>query len=147
MRKKEYEALKRTVGEVEHVVDRADYLKHAYFWSGDNGNASARRSREKYLSAHAEWKEGGHEWYADIEVSQSRQNTYVYTHYYKDDDRTNLKAVRYSLKRMQATLAEETAKREKREARKQARLARLAETAQAVTEAVTGTEMPEAVTA
>lgn len=140
MRKKEFEELKTKVAEVEHLVERAEYVKYAWFWDGGNGNRSQRESRGEYLSAYAEWEEGGHKYTADLTVTQSRANTFVYRDYYKDGKKTNLTAIKNSLMRMQKTLDEETEKREKREARKQARMAKLAETAQAVTDAVKGAE-------
>lgn len=142
MRKKEYEELQKAVAKVERLIESAEYVKGAWFWEGDNGNASRRASRGEYLSDYAEWTEGGHKWTADLTVTQSRYYTYVDRDYRKDGEKTNLKAIRYSLARMQATLAEETAKREKREARKQARLAKAAEMAQALT----GTATPAAAT-
>ena len=146
MRKKEYIELRKAVAKVERFVESAEYVKNAWFWEGNNGDADRREARGENLSDYAEWEEGGHKWTADLTVTLMRRYTRVDRDYRKDGEKTNLKAIKYSLARMQATLAEETAKRAKREARKQARMAKLAETAQAVTDAVTGTEL-EAVTA
>ena len=146
MRKKEYEELKKTVAEVERFVRSAEYVKNVWFWEGNNGNADWLESRGEALSDYAEWEEGGHKWTADLTVTLTRRYTRVDRDYRKDGEKTNLKAIKNSLARMQKTLDEETERREKREARKQARLAKLAETAQAVTDAVTGAE-PEPVMA
>lgn len=116
--KKDYEKLLEDVKKVKELIEKADYVKHAYFWTGDNGNRSAREYRCRQLSGSAEWEEGGVSYYGSVDVTQSRNNTYVHSYYYKDEKRTNLKAVRYSYNRMKAILDTETAKREKREKKK-----------------------------
>ena len=122
MRKKEYIELKRTVAKVERFVKSAEYVKNAWWWGGSYGDADWRESRGESLSDYAEWEEGGHKYTADLTVTLTKKYTRVERDYRRDGERTNLKAIKYSLKRMQAVLEEETAKREKREARKQRNL-------------------------
>ena len=81
--KKDYEKLLEDVKKVKELIEKADYVKHAYFWTGDNGNRSAREYRCRQLSGSAEWEEGGVSYYGSVDVTQSRNNTYVHSYYYK----------------------------------------------------------------
>ena len=118
MKKKEYQELEATLHKIEKVLEMSDYLKYAFFWRGDNGNAEQRAKREEELQASAEWDEGGHHYYADIYTSQSRSYTRVYRDYRKDNISTNLTPLKNSYKRLKAIYDAETEKRRKRETNK-----------------------------
>lgn len=104
---KEYEAQKaekdekrKLIAKIEEVVDMADKMKNAYFWSNDCN----KQYRDKYDQNHSVpevcWEEGGHTYSAEFCTRSSRQNVYAKGHYYKDGTQTNLKAIRNSLARM-----------------------------------------------
>lgn len=85
--------------ELEELIQIAEKCKNAYFWTPEQ-SASMRRSKEKYYSRQVEWTEGGNEWYAETVMEQSCHNVYFHTNYTKNGKKTNLTAVRNSLKRM-----------------------------------------------
>ena len=99
-----YFLLRHDILRVSQIVDLADSMRNAYFWSG-LGNAS---DRARYDSEHSDcysWQEGGHDYYAVFETSSSCKNVYTSSCYKKDGVKTNLKAIRNSLKRMEEELS------------------------------------------
>ena len=97
---KERDEKRGLITKIETVVDMADEMKNAYFWS----NNCNKQYRDKYDQNHSVpevcWEEGGHTYSAEFCTRSSRQNVYAKGHYYKDGVETNLKAIRNSLKRM-----------------------------------------------
>mgnify|MGYP000889517939 CR=1 FL=1 len=97
---KERDEKRGLITKIESVVDMADEMKNAYFWSNDYN----KTYRDKYDQNHSVpevcWEEGGHTYSAEFCTRSSRQNVYAKGHYYKDGVETNLKAIRNSLKRM-----------------------------------------------
>ncbi len=87
------------IAELQEIIDIAEKCKNAYFWSPE-GCAGGRRAKEKQYSREIEWTEGGHEWTARTSMEQSCKNVYFRTEYTRDGKKTNLTAVRNSLKRM-----------------------------------------------
>lgn len=103
----EYEAqkadrqkLRSKIGHIEAVIDMADKMKNAYFWDNDM-NAKLRESYDRYHSvSEVCWEEGGHTYSAAFSTQSSRHNVYAKGYYYKDDEKTNLRAIRCSYNRM-----------------------------------------------
>lgn len=103
----EYEAqkadrqkLRSKIGHIEAVIDMADKMKNAYFWD-NNMNAKLRESYDRYHSVpEVCWEEGGHTYSAAFSTQSSRHNVYAKGYYYKDDEKTNLRAIRCSYNRM-----------------------------------------------
>lgn len=82
------------------VIDMADKMKNAYFWD-NNMNAKLRESYDRYHSvSEVCWEEGGHTYSAEFSTQSSRHNVYAKGYYYKDDVKTNLRAIRCSHDRM-----------------------------------------------
>ena len=86
------------------VVDLADSMKNAYFWSGINGNSRNRDYYNRRNSASATWTEGGVTWSASFKTVATRRNIYTYRDYYRGEEKTNLKAVRNSLARLRVEI-------------------------------------------
>ncbi len=83
-----------------YVVNTAESMRHADFWSCDQ-NASLRARYDKEHSAGpVNWTEGGHQYSAQFRTSASRRNVYTYRYYYKDGQKTTLTAIKKSLERM-----------------------------------------------
>lgn len=90
------------IAAIRAVIDSAEEMKNAYFFSPP-GNASGRRSYEKRHSApRVEWTDGKDEYSAEFTVSCSCANIYARGDYYKNGKKTNLTAIRNSLKRLEA---------------------------------------------
>lgn len=98
--KEERQEMLDTVAAIQKVVDMADKMKNAYFWTV-NENKSCRKRYDEYHSApEVCWTDNGHEYSAEFCTTSSRQNVYTKGYYYKDGKATNLKAIRYSCDRM-----------------------------------------------
>lgn len=103
----EYEAQKvdrqkllSKLGNIKAVINMADKMKNAYFWDNDM-NAKLRESYDRYHSvSEVCWEEGGHTYSAAFSTQSSRHNVYAKGYYYKDDVKTNLRAIRCSYDRM-----------------------------------------------
>lgn len=80
--------MNETVQKILDFNQACDRVAGAYFWSHDNGNASIRNSREKYLSAHTEFEHKGSRYICDLDVTQSRKITYTRITITKDGART-----------------------------------------------------------
>ena len=81
------------------VVEIADQMKNAYFWH-PVGTASGRVYYDETHSACHEWDEGGNHYSASFRTESSCAHIYTYRSYWKDGERTNLTAIRNSLKRL-----------------------------------------------
>ena len=88
------------INQIEAIVNEADAMRNAYFFSPP-GAAGARRAYEKKHShPRIEWSEGGHTYTAEYTVSCSCRNVYTYSEYTRDGKKTTLTAIRNSLSRM-----------------------------------------------
>ena len=90
---------KSELAAIEEVIDTAEYCKGSYFWS-PAGNASSRRWQEEKYTHKAVWREGGHDWTAETQMSQSCRNVYFWTVCMKDGVKTNMRAVKNSYDRL-----------------------------------------------
>ena len=87
------------------VIALADKMKNAWFWRGSTvGNASSRKRYDRNHTASARWEEGDHSWYAEFETRSTSSHVYTSSYYTRDGERTNLKAARYSLKRLESEI-------------------------------------------
>ena len=92
--------LKETILMIQKVIDISDKLKNSYFW-GPPGIASIRRRLEDKYTADASWSENGHDYTAHIGCTMSCNHVYVDRQYKKDGVKTNLTAVKASLRRLE----------------------------------------------
>lgn len=94
-----------TINAVQAIIDDAEYFKNSYFWT-PGGNSSSRKSYDrKHSHDTVTWTENGHDYSACFSVRSSYANYRVSSEYYKDGQKTNLKAIRYSLDRMKKALS------------------------------------------
>lgn len=93
---------KTLITSVKTIVCIAEKMRAAYFFTPPC-NANGRRRYEMENSfPKVEWFDGGHEYTAEYSVRCSCNNVYAKGHYTKDGRKTNLKAIRNSLKRLEA---------------------------------------------
>ena len=91
---------KALIADIEMIVDEAERMKKAYFYTPPM-NAAGRRSYEQYHShGPVEWSEGGHTYSAEYSVSCSCHNVYAKGIYYRDGNKTTLTTIKNSLKRL-----------------------------------------------
>ena len=88
------------VARISVIVDEAERMRNAYFFTPPK-RASSRPSYERNHS-HDEvaWSNGGHNYIASYNVSCSCHHVYAWGDYTRDGKRTNLTAIRNSLKRI-----------------------------------------------
>ena len=125
---KELMDLKETRSGIESVVNMAEKMKNAYFWTNDRGSASQRRRYDREHSASYRWDEGGHHYEAAFSTCSSVANIYTYRNYFFDGKRTNLTKIKGSLKRIENMISEKAEilarEEEKAEKRRMKRLAK-----------------------
>ena len=88
------------INAVREIVSEAENMKNAYFWNSPSSAASRRWYEKQHSHGLVEWDEGGHHYTAEYSVSCSCANVYANGNYTKDGRKTNLTAIRNSLKRM-----------------------------------------------
>ena len=81
-------AAKQIVDLLDDAIDHHQYMRHSYWWSGDNGNWDARRRRERQLSCMYTFYDDDKEVVIDQDVSMSRHNTYYKMTIYIDGEVT-----------------------------------------------------------
>lgn len=88
------------IHQIEAIIDLAEKMKNAYFWSPPSG-AGMRRSYEKYNSVPlVQWQENGNRYTAEYITKCSCNNIYAKGEYTKNGNKTTLTAIKNSLKRM-----------------------------------------------
>ena len=92
--------MNETVQKILNFNAACERVAGAYSWTRDNGNASIRNSREKYLSDYTEFEHAGHAYTCDLDVQQSRKNTYVRITITKDGKRTTRAVFKKILKEL-----------------------------------------------
>lgn len=94
------------VATVAAIVETAERFRSAYLWDAPKYASSRRYMERQNTYREVEWTEGGRVYTAKYDVSCSCRNVYASGTYTRDGDVTNLTAIRNSLKRMRAALAD-----------------------------------------
>lgn len=93
------------INKINDVIWTAEKFKNAYFL-GSVGNAyNRRRTEEKNSIDYFEWQDGKDVYSAEYTVSCSCKHTYASGSYTKNGNKTNLTAIKNSLKRLEAAEA------------------------------------------
>lgn len=95
-----------TIVTVAAIVETAERFRNAYFWTPPKHASSRGYMERENTYREVEWVEGGRTYTAKYDVSCSCRNVYAYGTYTRDGEVTNLTAIRNSLRRMQAALAD-----------------------------------------
>lgn len=91
-----------TISLLRKLVATADYYRYAFYMT-PHSSAAGRRMEEKQATVQEfAWTEGGHKYTACYKVTCSCARVYATGYYTRDGKRTNLTAVKNSLKRMEA---------------------------------------------
>ena len=94
-----------TVNQIESIVDQADKFRNSYFFAPPT-KAADRRNYESYNSRpEVKWIDSGNTYTAEFRVSCSCRNVYARGIYTKNGKKTNLTAIRNSLKRIRESLS------------------------------------------
>ena len=75
-------------------------LRGAYFWTPPATAASRRLMEKDFSIGPLEWKDGGHEYSAEINVRVSVNHVYVEKYFYKDSEKTTWTAIKNSIRRV-----------------------------------------------
>ena len=94
------------VATVAGIVETAERFRSAYLWTPPKYASSRRYMERENTYREVAWTEGGRTYTARYDVSCSCNNVYASGTYTRDGEITNLTAIRNSLKRMQAALAD-----------------------------------------
>lgn len=92
--------MEKIIGQIEAIVNEAEYMRNAYFWSPPSVAFLRRDYEKKHSHDEVAWTEGGHDYTADYSVMCSCRNIYASGRYTRDGEKTNLTAVKNSLKRL-----------------------------------------------
>ena len=85
---------------IHDIITQAEKFRHSYFFASP-GNASSRRSYEKYNSRdEIQWNDGKDIFTAKFDVSCSCNNVYATGYYTRNGKRTTLTAIKNSYNRM-----------------------------------------------
>ena len=96
------ENLKEIVHAVRRIVDEAERMRGAYFFTPPANAYGRRKDEQEHSHAKVQWKEGGHAYTAEYCVSCSCRNVYARGTYTRDGKETTITAIRNSLKRMES---------------------------------------------
>lgn len=89
-----------TIAAIAAIIDMAEAMKNAYFFSSPS-NARARRDyEEKHSIGKVEWDEGGRHYTAEYTTTCSCSNVYAKGSYTRDGKPTTLTAIRNSYRRL-----------------------------------------------
>ncbi|MBE5817928.1 MAG: hypothetical protein E7312_02625 [Clostridiales bacterium] len=95
------EEKKELIEKLNNLVDIADYMKNSYFFSPPR-NPEARKSyEERYSTELIKWEESGNSYSARYTTECRGRCVYAWGRYRKNGEKTNLKAIKYSLKRLE----------------------------------------------
>lgn len=85
---------------IQEVIDMADKMRYAFFWDNNHDAQERAYYDDKHSTPEVCWEEGGHAYSAMFTTHSSRHNIYAKGYYYKDNVKTNLRAIRCSCDRM-----------------------------------------------
>ena len=90
-----------TINQIRALIAVADHYRYAFYMT-PSGSAAGRRLEEKRGTVpEFAWTEGGHKFTACYKVTCSCAHVYASGYYTRDGKKTNLTAVKNSLKRFE----------------------------------------------
>ena len=90
-----------TICALKHLIEIADHYRYAFYMTPPS-SAGWRRSEEKQGTVpEFSWTEGGHKYTACYKVACSCAHVYASGYYTRDGKKTNLTAIKNSLKRLE----------------------------------------------
>lgn len=95
-----YENKKDLIDAIENVVEIAEDMKNSYFYTPNKRAVCRRYYEEKHSTDEVKWEEGGCVFTAQFITECSCQHIYAKGYYTRNGERTNLTAIKNSLKRL-----------------------------------------------
>ena len=96
--------IKETISDIKEIIREAMYMKNAYFFSPPNRANDRRWYEERHSYDAVTWSEGGSTYTASFEVECTCRYVCAKGYYTKDGNTTTLKAIRYSVARLETAL-------------------------------------------
>ena len=91
-----------TIRVLKHLVEIADHYRYAFYMTPPSSAAGRRLEEKRGTVPEFTWTEGGHKFAACYKVACSCTHVYASGYYTRDGKKTNLTAIKNSLKRMEA---------------------------------------------
>ena len=91
-----------TIVRLEDIIEEAQKLKNAYFFTLPRTSNERRRYEEEHSWDMVSWEENGDEYTAEFKVDCTGSHIYAKGYYTKNGNKTNLTAIKNSLKRLKA---------------------------------------------
>ena len=91
-----------TIVRLEDIIEEAGRFRGAYFFTPSKNAAAKRAYEEKHSWDEVTWEENGDEYTAEFKVDCSESHIYAKGYYTKNGNKTNLTAIKNSLKRLKA---------------------------------------------
>lgn len=93
--------MENIIMKIKNIIGLAEKFRSSYFWTPP-ATANARRAYEaKNSQEEISWQEGGNTYTAEYIVECSCRNIYARGIYTKDGRKTNITAIKNSLKRLE----------------------------------------------
>ena len=93
---------KELIDKVKAIVEEAEQMKKAYFWTPDSCAAGRRAYERRHSHGEVEWLDGKDIYTAEYIVDCSCKNIYARGVYTRNGEKTTLAAIKNSLKRLEA---------------------------------------------
>lgn len=91
-----------TIALLKDLVEIADHYRNAFYMTPSCSAAVRRYEEKKATVPEFSWTEGGHKYTACYKVTCSCAHVYAKGYYTRDGKKTNLAAIKNSLKRLEA---------------------------------------------
>lgn len=91
-----------TIVKLEDIIEEAQKLKHAYFFTPPRTSTGREMYEEEHSWDMVSWEENGDEYTAEFKVECSAKHIIAKGYYTKNGNKTNLTAIKNSLKRLKA---------------------------------------------
>ena len=96
-----------TINLLKKLVATADHYRYAFYMTPSSLAAGRRLEEKRGTVPEFTWTEGGHKYTACYKVTCSCSNVYASGYYTRDGKKTNLTAIKNSLKRLEMYEMEE----------------------------------------
>lgn len=91
-----------TIDKIRDMIQQAERLKGVYFWRPSPSSAARRSTEKRESRPKISWTDGKDTYTAEIIVRCTCSHTEAVTIYTRNEKKTNLTAIRNSLKRLEA---------------------------------------------
>lgn len=91
-----------TIVRLEGIIGEAENLRGAYFFTSPRTSHGKRAYEEEHSWDEVSWEENGDEYTAEFKVERTGSHIYAKGYYTKNGNKTNLTAIKNSLKRLKA---------------------------------------------